>query len=100
MSADIELKAMVSEPGANDLIKYVGQGFACSAARLMMQKYSITHELIRVSVKGKNALDFVLSSEAGKHAANNNNIVVLSKGNSKNLAPLVFRVPSFIFWLK
>jgi hypothetical protein len=31
-SADPELSAMVSESGANDLIKYVGRAFACSTA--------------------------------------------------------------------
>jgi hypothetical protein len=32
VSADPELSAMVSELGANDLIKYVGRAFACSPA--------------------------------------------------------------------
>jgi hypothetical protein len=32
MSADIELKAMVSEPAASDLINNVGRAFACSSS--------------------------------------------------------------------
>jgi hypothetical protein len=35
-----------------------------------------------------------------KQTANNNQSVVFLMGIAKNLAPLVFSVPDFIFWLK
>jgi hypothetical protein len=59
----------------------------CIDTILLMQRFSLTNEIIRVPMQGNNALDFVLSAEAGKHAYQARNVSVLS--NDHGFDPMI-----------
>jgi hypothetical protein len=64
-----------------------GQKQICIDTILLMQRFASTNEIIRVPMQGNNALDFVLSAEAGKHAHQGRNVSVLS--NDHGFDPMI-----------
>jgi hypothetical protein len=71
---------LVNQHQFDHIALFVGsnQKQICIDTILLMQRFALSNEIIRVPMNGNNALDFVLSAEAGKHAHQGRNVSVLS----------------------